>query len=296
MLGLYYESVLIGLGINILLAMGFYFTFITGQFSVAHGCFMGIGAYIASILTVKFGIPLVFAIPAAGASAMVIGLLLGLPVLRLHRLYLVMATLGFGEIVRTFFSTQEYVGGVAGFRGMTGTTLGMVWASVLVSLGFLWLHARSRIGLAYYAVRKDEDVAQAMGINIRIVKVGAFGIGAAITGIGGALYAHHFCFIEPARFGASMSLTIILFVCLGGTETYWGPILGATILTLLPEVFRFIREWYLFMYGLIFIVLMIFRPKGIMGKETMPAFYGAVLWLFRRIIFRGEQVNKARNS
>ncbi|HXP29508.1 MAG TPA: branched-chain amino acid ABC transporter permease, partial [Stellaceae bacterium] len=105
--------------------------------------------------------------------------------------------------------------------------------------------------------------------NVRMVKVMAFGLGAGITGAGGALYAHHFFFIEPATFGFAMSISIILFVIFGGIQSFWGAILGAVVLSLLPQLFSFLEGWYTFVYGLIFVVLMIWRPQGIIDRRAL---------------------------
>jgi branched-chain amino acid transport system permease protein len=278
MFGIYYDSVLAGAGINILLALGLYFTVATGQFSVGHGAFMAIGAYAASILTVNFELPLLPAVILGGFAAFVIGVVVGLPVLRFSRLYLAMATLGFGEIVRNLLSTLDYVGGVGGMRGMMGTNIFIVLGFVLVAIAFFWLHARSRWGAACEAVRQDEDAAASMGIDVRAVKVMAFGIGAGITGIGGGLYAHHFFFIDPSTFGFNMSIAIVLFVIFGGIGTFWGPVLGALILTILPELFRFLKDYYLFIYGLMFVALMIWRSQGLIDRRMVAA-------LRRRLLF-----------
>jgi branched-chain amino acid transport system permease protein len=270
-LSVFLDSVLIGVGINMLLALGLYFTLATGQFSVGHGGFMAVGAYAASVLTVNFAWPLVPAVLCGALAAFAVGVLIGLPVLRFSHLYLAMATFGFGEIVRSVFSIVDYVGGVGGMRGMSGTTSTLVLGFVLAAVAFCWLHSRSRWGLACDAIRQDEDAAAAMGVNVRMNKVIAFGVGAALTGLGGGLYAHHFYFIEPSTFGLQMSVAIILFVIFGGIESFWGAILGAALLTLLPDAFRFLKDWYLFVYGLLFVLLMIFRPQGLLDRRVLRA-------------------------
>ena len=269
MISPFIDSVIIGVGINVLIALGLYFTLATGQFSVGHGGFMAVGAYTASVLTVNFGWALLPAVLGSALAAFAIGILIGLPVMRFSHLYLAMATFGFGEIVRSIFSVIDYVGGVGGMRGMSGTTVPLVLGFVAAAIAFSWLHSRSRWGLACDAIRQDEDAATAMGINIRMNKVMAFGVGAGITGVGGGLYAHHFFFIEPSTFGLNMSVAIILFVIFGGIETFWGAILGAVVLSLLPDLFRFLKDWYLFVYGLLFVLLMIFRPQGVLDRPLM---------------------------
>lgn len=269
MLGPYVDGIIIACGINALLALGLYVTVSTGQFSVGHAGFMAIGAYVASILTVKYGVALVPSMLASGASAFLVGALIGLPVMRFQMIYLAMATLGFGEIVRTILSAMDYVGGVNGLRGMSGVAMWHVLGTLGVFLALAWLHDRSRLGLAYSVVRQDADAASAMGIDVRAVKVGAFAIGAGITGVAGALYAHHFRFIDPETFGFPMSIAIVLFVIFGGLNVFWGPVLGAIVLTVLPEVFHFIKDWYLFLYGGIYVVMMIWRPQGIIDRGTL---------------------------
>src|SRR5258705_4639696 len=143
MFSVFADSVLIGIGINILLALGLYFTLATGQFSVGHGGFMAIGAYAASILTVNFGWALVPAVLCGGLAAFAIGVLIGLPVLRFSHLYPAMATFRFGEIVRAGVSVVDYVGRVGGMRGMIGTTAPIVLSLVLVAGVFALLHSRS---------------------------------------------------------------------------------------------------------------------------------------------------------
>jgi branched-chain amino acid transport system permease protein len=269
MFGAYIDGVIIAAGINALLALGLYVTVSTGQFSVGHGGFMAIGAYVASILTLKFGVPLVPAMLAGGACAFVVGALIGLPVMRFDMIYLAMATLGFGEIVRSILSTIDYVGGVAGMRGMSGVTVWHVLVTLALVLMFVWLHDRSRMGIAYSAVRQDAEAAMAMGIDVRKLKVGAFAIGAGITGIAGALFAHHMLFIDPETFGFPMSIAIVLFVIFGGLGVFWGPVLGAIVLTALPELLHFIKDWYLFLYGAIYVALMIWRPQGIVDRAML---------------------------
>ncbi|MCW5772157.1 MAG: branched-chain amino acid ABC transporter permease [Rhodospirillaceae bacterium] len=269
MFGAYVDGVVIAAGINALLALGLYWTVSTGQFSVGHGGFMAIGAYVSSILTLNFGVPLVPAMLAGGACAFVVGGLIGLPVMRFDMIYLAMATLGFGEIVRSLLSTIDYVGGVAGMRGMSGVTLWHVLVTLAIVLVLAWLHDRSRLGMAYSAVRQDADAALAMGIDVRRVKVGAFAIGAGITGIAGALYAHQMLFIDPETFGFPMSIAIVLFVIFGGLGIFWGPVLGAIVLTVLPELLQFIKDWYLFLYGAIYVVMMIWRPQGVVDRRMV---------------------------
>ena len=264
-MSLYTEGILIVVGINILLALGYWITVNTGQFSFGHAAFMAIGAYVASILTMNLGVPLIPALLAGGLAAGLIGALVGFPALRLSMLYLAMATLGFAQLTQIVFLNWDYVGRASGMTGMRGASLPLVVASVVLVVVYLWLVSRSRVGLAHAAVREDEAAARAAGLNVTQIKVVAFGQGAFVTGLAGGLYAHQILHIEPANFGVQQSLVIVLYVMFGGLSTFWGPLVGAGVLTVLPEWFDFLRDWYLILYGALFVLLMIARPQGLIG-------------------------------
>lgn len=266
-MSIYVEGVVIGVGINVLLGLGYWITANTGQFSFGHAGFMALGAYTSAILTLRMGWPLVAAMLVGGLIAAVVGALVGWPALRLSVLYLAMITLAFAELVQIVFSNWSYVGGASGYAGMSGTTLPLVAVSVLVVVVYLWLVSRSRVGLAYSALREDEMAARAAGLNVTGIEVVAFAQSAFVTGVAGALSAHFLLYIEPGLFGAHQSLLIILYTVFGGLQTFWGPILGAAVLSLLPEVFDSLENWYLTLYGALFVVLMIVRPQGLVGTR-----------------------------
>jgi branched-chain amino acid transport system permease protein len=263
----YQEGLLIGIGVNIILALGLWVTVSTGQFSLGHAGFMAIGAYLASMFTLKMGWDLVPAMLVAAVVAGAVGAVFGFPALRLNEMYLIMATLGFAGLVQIFFINFDYLGGVAGLHGMHGTTLPLTLIVTALVMLYAWRLTRSRLGLAHEAIRLDIQAARACGLNVTSIKVLAFGVGGFITGLGGALAAHQRLFISPDTFDIQQSVVILLFVILGGSETWLGPVLGAIILTLFPEVFRFLNDWYLFVYGALLVVLVIFRPQGILGRR-----------------------------
>jgi branched-chain amino acid transport system permease protein len=269
MLSDYHETLLLLTGINILLGWGAYLPLATGQLSLGNAGFMAVGAYTASLLTTQLHWGLTPAVAAGAALAGVLGMLVGFPALRLHGIYLAIATLGFGEIVRTFFLSFEPTGGPMGMRGMAGTTLGMVWAWVLVcGLGFFAL-AHARLGLSLDAVHDDELAAELVGLNVTGLKVGAFGAGAALAGLGGGLYAHHLLFIEPSAFNFMESITMVLFVLLGGMRTFWGAIAGSAVFTILPDLLRFLKDWRGAFFGALLVALLIARPFGLLRRETL---------------------------
>jgi len=266
-MSVYIEGVLALMGINILLALSVYAILMTDQCSVGNAGFMAIGAYTSAYLTVKMGFPLLPALVIGAALASLIGLLIGIPALRLKGLYLVIATLGFGEMVRTFFLNFEPTGGASGFRGPMGTTLFLIYAWVVGFIIVFWLLDRSRLGRSFDAVRDDPEVASTMGLDVIWHKVWAFGFGAFIAGIAGGLYAHYMFYIESGNFSFLLSTMILLYVLLGGMQTFWGAVAGAVIFSILPEVLRFIHEWRLSFYGAVLVAMMIFRPSGIITRQ-----------------------------
>ncbi|ABZ83679.1 branched-chain amino acid abc transporter, permease protein [Heliomicrobium modesticaldum Ice1] len=266
------ESVLIFAGVNIILAVSLYITLSTGQISLGHGAFMAIGAYVASVMTVNFGVHLYIAMMGAAIASGLVGIAVGFPALRVKGIYLAIGTLGLCEVVEVFFHKFEYTGAASGFSGMSGTTVPLVWAVAALCILFCWQLSRSRMGWAFKAVKEDEVAAQTMGLNITYLKVSAFGMSAAMAGLGGALYAHYIFFIDPAAFGYHTSLLILFYVIFGGAETFWGAALGALILTVLPTFIRGLEEWRFTVYGLLIMAMMAIRPQGLISPET-------ILWL-----------------
>lgn len=264
-------------GLNILLALSVYATLKVGQFSLAQVGFWSIGAHCTGMLTSMYGLPLLPALLACGVFCAVIGVLLGYPCLRIRGIYLTLATVAFSEVVRVFFHNFEFqvmrgavkVGpaGSVGFRGIDVLT---AWPQILtvvlvVLCVFAWIE-RSRIGLSANAVREDETAASCAGVNIVAVKVGMFAFGAFIAGVGGGLFATYTSFVSSDNFGFHLALISIFYVAVGGTERFYGPILGAVLLTVLPEALRVTGNLRMVLYGVIVVVLMIMFPRGL-GDE-----------------------------
>lgn len=268
MLTAYTEAVLIKLGIAILLALGYWITAATGKFSFGHAAFMSIGAYTASILTLNFGWSLGLSMVMAGLTAAIAGALIGWVALRLTILYLAIITFAFAEIVKILLDSWDYVGGASGMFGMRGASIELLVIAIGLVIGYLVLLTRSRKGLSYEAIREDEQAARACGLGVTRISVEAFATSAAITGVAGALSAHETLIITPSQFGAPQSLLIILFVVLGGVQYFWGAIVGAVVLTMLPIWFDFLEDYYQIAYGLLFVALMIIRPQGLIGRAS----------------------------
>lgn len=276
------QSVFIFAGINIILALSLYITIATGQLSLGQAAFMGVGAYVSSILTVEFGYPLYLAMLIGALAAAILGFLIGFPALRIRGIYLAIGTLGFGEIVQVFMRNIEYIGGASGYSGMTGTTLNYVLVTALVVLLFVLYINKSRLGWAFKAVEQDEVAAQSMGLNVTFFKICAFTISAGIAGIAGALYSHYMFFIDPNGFGLHTSLLILFYVLFGGTQTPWGAVAGAFLLTLIPELFRGLDEWRMVLYGSIIVVMMAVRPQGLITEQTVKKCHRALLKIIKQ--------------
>jgi branched-chain amino acid transport system permease protein len=270
-MNIYYEGVLASMGINILLALSAYAILATDRLSLGNAGFMAIGAYLSSYLTVNLGWWLFPALAAGALAAAVVGLLVGLPVLRLQGIYFVMGTLAFGEIVRTFFQNFEPTGGAYGMRGMFGASLEMIYGFVGVFLLLFLAYGKSRAGRASDAVRDDDEAARSIGINVVAVRLLSFAWGALIAGVAGALFAHYALYIESGNFNFLMSANAVLFVILGGVQTVWGAIIGAILFTLLPEWLRFLTDWRMSAYGVILVTLMALRPEGLLTRAMLKS-------------------------
>lgn len=260
------QAVIMTTGINVLLALGYWIAVSTGRYSFGHAAFMAVGAYGSSILTLNFGWPLPLALVAGAVVSAVAGAVIGWMALRLSMLYLAIITLVFSELLITLVTNWDYVGGGSGLVGMTGTSVGLVLVFVVIVVGYLVLLTRSRLGLAYRAIREDDRAAMGAGIKITLVSVGAFATSAAVTGIAGGLAAHQQLIITPELYGPDQSLIIILFCVFGGVEYFWGAMAGAIVLGLLPLYFDGLGDWYQIIYGLLFVLLMIVRPQGLIGR------------------------------
>jgi branched-chain amino acid transport system permease protein len=281
-MSVYMQGVVALMGINILMALSVYAILSTDQVSLGNAGFMAIGAYTSAYLTVKTGLAIFPAIVIGALVTSVMGLLVGIPILRLSGLYIVMATFAFGEVVRTFFLNFEPTGGAYGFRGPIGTTLPLIYGWVLACILFFWLLSHSRLGRSLAAVRDDLEVASSIGLNVKLLKLGAFWLGAFIAGAAGGLYAHYMFYIESNSFHILVSTMAILYVILGGMYTFWGAVVGAIIFSILPEMLRFMQDWRLSLYGAVLVLMLIFRPSGIITPMMVKRVEGLLSGIFRK--------------
>ncbi|MEW6541788.1 MAG: branched-chain amino acid ABC transporter permease [Bacillota bacterium] len=275
----YHVQVLILLGIFLIAALGLHLiTGVTGQLSFGHAAFLSIGAYTAALMNLRLDLPFLACLLAGAVVAALAGVLVGFPSMRLTGDYLGIATLGFAEIVRVVFMNLEITGGARGLAGIPReTNLVTVYVLVILTVWAMYRLNHSRFGRALVAIREDEIAAECMGIKSLWYKVGAFAIGSFCAGLAGGLYAHLLQYLNPADFGFARSFEILCFVVLGGLGSIAGAVLGTTILTIAPEMLRFSAEYRMMMYGVLMVLMMIFRPGGLLGGVDLVASF-RLLW------------------
>ncbi|MDQ0155301.1 branched-chain amino acid ABC transporter permease [Robertmurraya andreesenii] len=275
MLDIYYSNTLIFIGINIILAVSLHLVIgITGQFSIGHAGFLAVGAYISAILTMKLQLPLSIALVAGGIVAALAGLIVGIPTLRLKGDYLAIATLGFAEIIRIIFLNIDYVGGAAGMQVTHLTTWTYTFVCLFITITVITNFTNSRHGRACISIRENEIAADAMGINTTYYKVIAFTLGSFFAGIAGGLYAHNFYIIQPSNFGFLKSFDILIFVVLGGLGSLSGSVISAIFLTIVSTFLQNYPETRMIIYSLVLVIVMLYRPQGLMGTREITDFFG----------------------
>lgn len=270
----YYQNMLITMCINIMLAVSLHIVIgITGQFSIGHAGFLAVGAYISAICTMQFGMPFAMAILVGAVVAALAGLLVGIPTLRLKGDYLAIATLGFAEIIRIIFLNTDLVGGAAGMQVTHQSNWTYAFFGVFITILVISNFTNSRHGRACISVREDEIAADAMGINTTYYKVVAFTIGSFFAGIAGAIYAHNFYIIQPGAFGFLKSFDILIFVVLGGLGSLSGSIIAAILLTVVSTYLQGFPETRMIIYSLVLILVMLYRPTGLLGTKEITDFF-----------------------
>ncbi len=277
----YYLHVCISIGVYILLATSLNLvTGFAGQLSLGHAAFYGIGAYVGALLMLNFDVNFFLAMIASAVVSGLFGLLLGLPTLRLRGDYLAIVTLGFGEIVRlVFVNWAEVTRGPLGLPGIpspsifgfqiSGRTAFYYLIIVLVLLTLFVMNriVNSGVGMAMQTVKIDEIAAESIGIYPIKYKLIAFVVAAAFAGIAGCYYASYIAYISPTTFVYNTSVTILAMVVLGGLGSIPGSIIGAVILTLVPELLRFMSDYRMLIFGALMVFMMIFRPEGFWGAS-----------------------------
>lgn len=279
----YYLSVLVFIGIYSITTMGLNLLMgYAGQISLGHGAFFGIGAYTSGILTVQYHLPVGVAFLLALLLTAVVAYLIGVPSLRLKGHYLAMATLAFGEIVNIVLNAAvNLTGGPSGFGEIPRIRLGsLVLDSELKYFYFVWgifivffILTRniidSRVGRALRSIHGGEMAATAMGVNVSRLKIQVFILSALVASVSGSLYAHFVTFISPTTCSIMFSILLVMMVVVGGMANVWGCVLGAALITLLPEYLRVFEDYDVLVYGFILLLIVMFLPGGIIRGFEM---------------------------
>lgn len=284
--GPYIHQILILAGINIILAVSLnLINGITGQFSIGHAGFYAVGAYTSASIAYYGGAAirnLVHFLPQTGQDAVLLligltagailagvaGLAVGIPSLRLRGDYLAIVTLGFGEIIRVFIVNIESIGGSRGFVGIPKLS-NFFWVYLFVVIAVMAVHnlANSSYGRAFISIRDDEIAAEAMGVDTTRFKVLSFVISSMFAGIAGGLFGHFTMYLHPNTFTFIKSIDIIIMIVIGGLGNIEGAILGAFLYTVVLEVFREFQNYRLVVFPLFLILIMIYRPQGLLGSH-----------------------------
>jgi branched-chain amino acid transport system permease protein len=250
----------------------------TGQLSLGHAGFMAVGAYVSVIITNMLDLPFIVGILVACLAAGLAGFIIGVPTLRLKGDYLAIATLAFGEIIRVTLQNIDYVNGPAGIMGITKlTTWPWLFGGTVLTVLVIVNLVNSSYGRAIVSIREDEIASELMGINTTKYKVLAFVIGAMFAGLGGAFYAHYFYIIKPETFNFLKSFDILVMVVLGGLGSTTGAIIAAVFITALTAALQSFPAIRMILYALILVIVMIYRPQGLMGnKELSIKIFGRI--------------------
>jgi len=286
--GSYLMNVLVFVGINTMLAVALNLLLgYAGQISLGQAGFFGLGAYLSGILTTTCGINPWSGMLIAAVTVGCIAFSIGFPVLKLKGHYLAMATLGLGIIMYIIFNEAvSYTGGPSGLSGIPNLSASgivfdtdvknyyLIWSITLLIILLALNLVHSRIGRALRSIHDSEVAARVMGVNARLLKVQIFALAACISALAGSLYAHTMSFIAPASFGFNFSVELVTMVIIGGLASIYGSLLGAALLTLLPEILRTFQDYDIIVYGLLLIVITMFMPGGLV--KGIPALFGSL--------------------
>lgn len=276
----YYRSIMVFVGIHAMVAIGLAMLLVyAGQISLGHGAFFGIGAYTSGILSAKFGVNPWLAQVVGILIVIVVAYAIGRPSLKLSGHYLAMATLGFGWLTHIFFNEQiGLTGGPSGLTGIPNLTLWrfkldtdldyylLVWFVFFIFLSLSLNITRSRVGRALRSIHDDEIASKSLGVDTAKYKIQIFILSAVFASAAGSLYAHYLTFISPSDVRIYFSIKLVVMVVIGGMTNLWGALIGAAVLTILPEALSIFEDYDILIFGGILVLIMIFMPKGLGAK------------------------------
>ena len=273
MINSYISGILILVCINIVLAISLNITAgCLGQMALGHAGFMSIGAYTAALFTKSNLIPgvggYVLALILGGFVAMIIGVVIGIPALRLRGDYLAILTLAFCEIIRVLIEFFKFTGGAKGLTGIKlNKNFAIIYIIMLLCVFMMYTFMKSRHGRAILSIREDEIASESSGINLTFYKTLAFAYSAFFAGVAGGMYAHYIGILGAKNFDFNKSIDILVIVVLGGLGSFTGSAIGAIVLTILPEMLRGFNDYRMFIYAVMLILMMMFRPSGLLGTK-----------------------------
>lgn len=273
----YWAGILAILCINIIFAYSVFIPAAAGQLNLGGAGFMAIGAYSAAYLNTGLELPMWVSIPGAAVVTAAISFVIAFPILRTRGIYMVLATFAFAEVVAGIIINLEVVGGASGYEVVSFADLGLLAIFAAATTAFVFYLLATRFGLSMRSVHDDENVAALFGVNVRMTQVMTFTLGGVMAGLAGALYAHQFNYIEIQYFNIMISIFVLLYVLIGGTQTAFGPLFGAALFTFLPEILRmpdmqgldgwkFLADWRWVIFGAFLVAVMVLRPEGLITR------------------------------
>lgn len=281
----YVEAQLIILCLSVIYAYAIFLPAASGQLNLGAAGFITLGAYTSGWLNAAdgLGLPMAFSIVLSMLFVGAIGFAISLPILRTRGVYMVLATFAFAEVVSGIAINMEFLGGAAGMPVDAHAPVEIVVAVAIAVVLFCFYFMSTRLGLALRSIHDDESVALLFGVNVRAARVVAFTVGGMLAGLGGAIYGHHYNYVEAQTFNVLLSIYILLYVLLGGTQTAWGPLIGAIFFTVVPEIFRQLAidlgsDWladsrFIF-FGMFIVLMMVFRPEGVVTRTMQDRCVG----------------------
>ena len=289
----YLEAIIILSGINIIAVLGVsILTGYTGLFTIGHAGFMALGGYMSAVMVKEFHLPVILALLIGGFFAGLCSFIIGYPSFRsqLRGDYFAIATLGFSEAIRLVLNNTKTIGplnigGAFGYMNIpSATTVPMVVGVLLVGLYLAHMFVTSQFGKNCIAVSQDETAAQMMGVSLLRTKLIALFVSAFYAGVAGGLMGFYFAYLSPSFFTITQSSNLLAAVVFGGIQSLIGPVITAFVLIAIPQLLLVFAEWRLVIYGFLFVIVMIFRPQGLLGYVEMNMNFARVLWnkLLRR--------------
>ncbi len=286
----YVEAQLIILCLSIIYAYAIFLPAASGQLNLGAAGFITLGAYSSGWFNLSDGLGLPMAVSVVLSMLLVgaIGFAISLPILRTRGVYMVLATFAFAEVVSGIAINMEFLGAAAGMPVDAHAPVEVVVAVAIAVILFCFYFMSTRLGLALRAVHDDENVAVLFGVDVRTARVVAFTVGGMLAGLGGAIYGHHYNYVEAQTFNVLLSIYILLYVLLGGTQTAWGPLVGAIFFTVVPELFRkfaveigsdWLADSRFIFFGMLIVVMMVIRPEGVVTRTMQDRCAG---YLFGR--------------